>query len=162
MRSLFFLFSFATLALGCGPGPDPALGECSVRKDGAVLLGTGEDEFQAISSAGVRVNFGNQGGQHIWLGLSCKNLGPRVAAHFKITDVATGIEITEHGLSQVVELEYDGDGSDLGYGIYGYLELIATDVPGYGGLQGFGLVTGDMVYDNRAVATLNIQLKGLV
>lgn len=123
MRSFFFLFSLATLAFGCGPGVNPALGDCRVRKEGAVLLGTGEDEFEPISSAGVRIRYGNQGGQHIWLGLSCKNLGPRVAAHFKITDVATGIEITTHGLAQAVDLEYDGEGSDLGYGIYGYLDL---------------------------------------
>jgi hypothetical protein len=124
MRSLFFLFSLATLALGCGPGPNPALGDCRVRKEGAVLIGTGEDEFVPISSAGVRINSGNQGGEHIWLGLSCKNLGPRVVARFKITDVATGLEITPPGLSQVVELEYDGDSSDLGYGIFGYVEPV--------------------------------------
>jgi len=135
MRSSLFLFSLAALSLGCGPGPDPALGDCSVRKEGAVLLGTGEDEFEAISSKGVPINYGNQGGQHIWLGLSCKNLGPRVAARFKITDVATGIEITTHGLAKAVDLEYDGEGSDLGYGIYGYLDLVytSTDEPGGAG-----------------------------
>ena len=107
MRALFLLCSLATLALGCGPSLDPALGDCSVRKEGAVILGTGEDDFEAVPERGVRINYGNQGGQHIWLALSCKNLGPRVAARFKITDVETGIEITAPGLVQAIDLEYD-------------------------------------------------------
>jgi hypothetical protein len=119
----FFFFTIAALALGCGPGPDPSLGDCGTRKDGAVIIGTGEDEFTAIPGGGVPINHGSQGGQHIWLGLSCKNLGPKVVAYLKITDVETGIELSQHGLAVAVELEYDGKGSDLGYGIYGYLSL---------------------------------------
>lgn len=118
----FFFFTIAALALGCGPGPDPNLGPCPTRKPGAVVLGTGEDDFTPIPSAGVPINYGMQGGQHIWLGLSCQNLGPRVTARFKITDVETGIELSQPGLAQALDLEYDGKGSDLGYGIYGYLK----------------------------------------
>ncbi|MFS8069010.1 MAG: hypothetical protein ACMG6S_21830, partial [Byssovorax sp.] len=83
----------------------------------------------------------NQGGQHIWLALSCKNLGPRVTAFFKITDVETGIEITRHGLAQAMDLEYDGNGSDLAYGLYGYIELdqvTETTTSGGGGAGGGG------------------------
>lgn len=134
MRASFFLaLTLAAFALGCGPGPDPNLGECSTRKPGAVILGTGEEEFEPVPSDGVWLNSGSQGGQHIWLALSCKNLGPRVVAFFKITDVETGLEITRHGLAQAIDLEYDGDGSDLAYGLYGYLELEQiTDYPGEG------------------------------
>ena len=64
-------------------------------------------------AAACALNSGSQGGQHIWLGLSCKNLGPRVTAFFKITDVETGLELTRHGLAQAIDLEYDGNGSDL-------------------------------------------------
>lgn len=121
MRTPFFFFTIAALALGCGPGPDPALGDCSTRKAGAVIIGTGEDDFTLMPSAGVPVNYGSQGGQHIWLGLSCKNLGPKVTVYLKITDVETGIELSQHGLAVAVDLEYDGNGSDLARGIYGYL-----------------------------------------
>lgn len=158
MRTPFFFFTIAALALGCGPGPDPALGDCSVRKEGAVIIGTGEDEFEAVTSAGVPINYGNQGGQHIWIGLSCKNLGPRVAAHFKITDLETGIELTEHGLAQAVDLEYDGKGSDLAYGIYGYLNF--SNMPedptgGSGGATSTGGTGG-----GGAAPMLPSQLKG--
>lgn len=143
MRTSFLALIIATLALGCGPGSDPNLGECSTRKPGAVLLGTGEEEFEPVPSSGVRLNSGSQGGQHIWLGLSCKNLGPRVTAFFKITDVETGLEITRHGLAQAIDLEYDGDESDLAYGLYGYLELEQiTDYPGEGGGSGGAGGTG--------------------
>jgi hypothetical protein len=123
MRTLFFLLTLGAFGVGCGPGPDPSLGDCATRKDGAVIIGTGEDEFTPMPGSGVPINHGSQGGEHIWLGLSCKNLGPKVAAYIKITDVETGIELSQHGLAVAVELEYDGKGSDLGYGIYGYLEL---------------------------------------
>lgn len=137
MRTSFLaLLSLATLALGCGPGPDPNLVACDLRKPGEVLLGTGEDEFERITSQGVWINSGSQGGQHIWLALSCKNLGPRVTAFFKITDVETGLEITEHGLATAVDLEYDGKGSDLAAGIYGYLARDRSN--GVGGSGGEG------------------------
>lgn len=128
------------LALGCGPGPNPNLGACSTRKPGAVILGTGQDEFEPIRSEGVWISSGSQGGQHIWLALSCKNLGPRVTAFFKITDVETGIEITEHGLAQAIDLEYDGESSDLAYGIFGFLALdrVYEEQSGSGGAGGSG------------------------
>jgi hypothetical protein len=137
MHKLFLLFTVAALGLGCGPGPDPALGPCGERKDGAVIIGTGEDEFTAIPSAGVVINHGSQGGEHIWIGLSCKNLGPKVTARLKITDVESGIEMTQRGLAVAVDLEYDGKGSDLGYGIFGYLDFSGF-CPGPSGAGGGG------------------------
>lgn len=143
MRDLVFLFTVAALAVGCGPGPDPALGDCSTRKEGAVIIGTGEDEFTPFPGSGVPLNFGNQGGEHIWLGLSCKNLGPKVTAYLKITDVETGIELSRHGLAVAVELEYDGKGSDLGYGIFGYIEpSTGSEDPTSGGSGGAGSGSG--------------------
>src|SRR4051812_23164550 len=104
MRTAFFLVSLATLALGCGPGVDPNLGDCSARKPGVVLIATGEERFEPIDGEGVRINVGDQGGHHIWLGLSCQNLGPRVIARFKITDLATGIELSQSVLQLAVDL----------------------------------------------------------
>ena len=139
MRTSFLaLLLLATLALGCGPGRDPNLVECGLRKPGEVLLGTGEDEFEPVTTQGVWINSGSQGGQHIWLALSCKNLGPRVTAFFKITDVETGLELSEHGLASAIDLEYDGEGSDLAAGIYGYLALDQVTGGGEGGSGGEG------------------------
>jgi hypothetical protein len=127
MRTAFFFFTIAALTVGCGPGPDPNLGDCATRKAGAVIIGTGEDDFTVMPAAGVPINYGSQGGQHIWLGLSCQNLGPKVTVYLKITDVETGLELSQHGLAVAVDLEYDGKGSDLAHGIYGYLDLGHVD-----------------------------------
>lgn len=40
--------------------------------------------------------------------------------------------------------------------------VIGTDVPGYAGLNTFGVITGDMSYDNFSTATFNLRVKGLV
>jgi hypothetical protein len=120
MRFPFFLLPLAAVALGCSHGPDPNLVACPARKPGAVIIGTGEDGFEPITSEGVPVNHGSQGGSHIWLGVSCKNLGPKVIVHFTITDVATGIVISQP-LTEALTLEYDGDGSDLASGVFGYI-----------------------------------------
>lgn len=140
MRTPFFFFTIAALALGCGHGPDPNLGDCATRKAGAVLIGTGEDDFTAMPAAGVPINHGSQGGQHIWLGLSCQNLGPKVVVHLEITDVETGLELSRHGLAVAIDLEYDGNGSDLAHGIYGYLDPGGGDDPtgGSGGATAGG------------------------
>ncbi len=160
MRTPFFFFTLAALSLGCGPGPNPNLGACGTRKAGAVILGTGEDEFTAIPGAGVPINYGNQGGQHIWLGLSCQNLGPKVTAYLKITDVETGIELSQHGLAVAVELEYDGKSSDLGYGIYGYLELGNGSESGSGSGSGSGVGGGGGGGGGGAAPTLPSELNG--
>ncbi|MEP7124176.1 MAG: hypothetical protein ABJE95_24830 [Byssovorax sp.] len=142
MRTPFFFLTIAALTVGCGPGPDPALGDCATRKAGSVIIGTGEDDFTPMPSAGVPINYGSQGGQHIWLGLSCQNLGPKVTVHLKITDVETGLELSQHGLAVAVDLEYDGKGSDLAHGIYGYLggggDPTAPDTSGSGGASTSG------------------------
>jgi hypothetical protein len=138
MRTPFLFFTIAALTVGCGPGPDPNLGDCATRKAGAVIIGTGEDDFTPMPAAGVPINYGAQGGEHIWLGLSCQNLGPKVTVYLKITDVETGLELSQHGLAVAVDLEYDGKGSDLGHGIYGYLSLGATREPDPSGNGGAG------------------------
>jgi hypothetical protein len=141
MRTAFFFITLAALAVGCGPGLDPALGDCATRKAGAVIIGTGEDDFTPMPAAGVPINYGAQGGQHIWLGLSCQNLGPKVTVYLKITDVETGLELSQHGLAVAVDLEYDGKSSDLAHGIYGYLYLgnnVDDTTSGGGGAGGVG------------------------
>ncbi len=161
MRTPFLFFTVAALALGCGPGLDPALGDCTTRKAGTVLIGTGDSEFTPFPGGGVPLNFGSQGGEHIWLGLSCQNLGPKVIAHIKITDVATGIEISQHGLAVAVDLEYDGKGSDLGYGIFGYLDLNqAVRDPGAAGSGGATAGGGGAGAGGGAAPTVPNDLRG--
>jgi hypothetical protein len=161
MRTPFLFFTVAALALGCGPGPDPALGDCAARKPGTVILGTGADAFTPFPGGGVPINYGSQGGQHIWLGLSCQNLGPKVSAYLKITDVETGIELSQHGLAVAVQLEYDGNGSDLGYGIYGYLDLNQSfRDPGGAGSGGATAGGGGSGGGGGAAPTLPSDLRG--
>jgi hypothetical protein len=142
MRSArLLLLPLVVFFAACGPGPDPSLATpCAQRKAGTVLVGTGSDKFEAVGSNGVKINNGPQGGQHIWIGLRCQNLGPKVVATISILDMQTGILMSQTGLASVVELEYNPDagaGTDETGGIYGYLSL---DPPfdGSGGAGGAG------------------------
>ena len=123
MRFSFVFLLSSILLGGCGPGIDPNLEKpCDQRGPAAVTVGTGEEEFQPISASGVRVNYGDQGGSHIWIGLSCKNLGPKAILSYGVRDVETGQDLDEGSLKEVVELVYDeASGTDRAGGIYGYL-----------------------------------------
>jgi hypothetical protein len=110
-------------------------------------VGTGEEDFEAVGGSGVDVQSGPQGGYHIWIGLSTRALGPKITASYGVRDVETGEDVTEAGLRQVVELEYDEDSStNRAAGIYGYLlDPLETDEGGGGGAPSTGDLTGHRV-----------------
>lgn len=130
----------ALLLPACGPGADPALSvDCAERAPGTVVVGTGQESFEAIGDSGVEVQEGPQGGYHIWIGLRCQNLGPRVTAKFGVRDLPTGQDLSFTGLQQSVELVYDEAAhADEIAGIYGYLADTPPggDPPGPTDLQG--------------------------
>jgi hypothetical protein len=145
---IFFLLPVAAALLGCGPGLDPNLEKpCGERGTASLVVGPGEDDFEAISSSGVDIQSGPQGGYHIWIGLSTRALGPNVIAHYGVRDVETGEDLTGGGLRQVIELEYDEDsGTNRAAGIYGYLlDPLETDEGGGGGSPSTGDLTGHHV-----------------
>jgi len=122
MRRLLALLTAASLA-ACTP-TDPDLSKpCSARGAAAVTMGTGSDQFQALTSAGVQIQTGPQGGNHLWMGLDCRGLGPEVTLGYGITDVPTGTDLT--GLLELVaDLTYDtATGTDQVAGIHGYLDV---------------------------------------
>lgn len=115
------LLALPLVLAGCGPGDDPVLQKpCDQRGAASVLVGTGSDDYVDPQGT-VVLEVGSQGGQHIWLGLSCQGLGPRVGAAYGVRDVATGLDISQSNLAEAVDLFYDGEGRDQVGGIYGYL-----------------------------------------
>ena len=120
MRALAVLLTLVALG-GCTP-TDPDLAKpCSARRAAAVTMGTGSDQFEAVGAAGVLIQTGPQGGNHIWMGLACRGLGPEVTLGYGIKDVPTGTDLTGE-LEQVVDLSYDsGSDTDQAGGMRGYL-----------------------------------------
>jgi hypothetical protein len=119
--ALLTLLTASSLA-ACNPS-DPDLAKpCSARRAAAVTMGTGSDQFQAVDAAGVLIQTGPQGGNHIWMGLACRGLGPEVTLGYGIKDVPTGTDLTGV-LEQVVDLTYDSaTDTDEAGGMRGYLE----------------------------------------
>jgi hypothetical protein len=106
---------------GCPAPTDPDLEKpCASRRAPSVTVGTGSDQFQPIGGGGVLIQTGAQGGNHIWIGVSCRGLGPDVTLSYGIRN-ATGADVSGP-LEQVVQLQWDqGSDTDQAAGIYGYL-----------------------------------------
>lgn len=130
LRLLPLAFVLVPLALaGCGPGDDPVLSKpCAQRGPASVIVGTGSDDY-VDPRGSVLLEVGPQGGEHIWMGLSCQGLGPRVGASYGVRDVATGIAISQANLAEALDLFYDGQQRDEAGGIYGYLLGWQDDPP---------------------------------
>jgi hypothetical protein len=96
-RAALFAAAFASLAFasGCthviqpeGPTGKPAF-----------EVGTGEGEFDTLGpSVAVPINYGIQGGTHIWFAARCKNLGPNAALTYSITDANGAVVSTEQSV----------------------------------------------------------------
>jgi hypothetical protein len=117
---IFVVFAAALALAACTP-TDPDLSKpCGARRAATVTMGTGADQFQAVGAGGVLIQTGPQGGNHIWMGIDCRGLGPQVSLGYGIKDVPTGTDLTGL-LEQVAELTYDS----------------ATDSDGVAGMRGY-------------------------
>jgi hypothetical protein len=117
MRRLLPLAVFpAMIALlsGCpspplvAPGDPPA--DCATRGKPVVEVGTGTDTFTATTD-GLLIESGIQGGNHIWLSVWTKNLGPTVVIEYGIRDPQTGDLISQGDLSTITDLAPRSDGA---------------------------------------------------
>jgi hypothetical protein len=93
------LFGLASLALasGCAPGidtdpqPTPVV-RYSPSGKLALEVGTGTGAFEALGpDATVALNYGAQGGQHIWLAARCRGAGSPATITYSIEDEQGGI-----------------------------------------------------------------------
>ncbi len=127
MRSAAVFLPLLFLA-GCPAPTDPDLDKpCGSRRAASLAVGTGSDQFEAVDSQGVQIQTGSQGGNHIWIAVSCRGLGPDIGLTCDIKDDMTGTDVTGT-LQQVVSLQYDqASDTDQAVGIYGYFSLRPTD-----------------------------------
>ncbi|MFO0755468.1 MAG: hypothetical protein U0359_03200 [Byssovorax sp.] len=106
------LVSLAALSTGCGPvdpiAPEPP---APYKPSGTLAfeIGTGEGGFQALTpTTEVPLNYGPQGGEHIWFAARCKGAGSPARVHYSIVDVAGDFVSTEKLL--VLPAEGDAEG----------------------------------------------------
>jgi len=110
---------------------DPSLeGGCAERGVREVVVGTGVEGFEVIDpEEGVFPVTGSQGGQHVWISVRTRGLGPHVVAQFGIVDVETGFDWSGP-LERAAEVEFNSDvGMSEVVGFYGYLKRCGTGCP---------------------------------
>ena len=96
-----------------------------------MTVGTGADTYEAVPAQGVLVETGSQGGNHIWVGIACRGLGPQVALSYGIKEVDATLDVTGN-LEQVVDLVYDpASDTDWGAGIRGFFMVSPDQVIGH-------------------------------
>ena len=128
MRHATFLLPLSLLLAGCPAPTDPDLDKpCGARRAATLQVGTGASQFEAVGAAGVPIQTGPQGGNHIWIGVECQGLGPNLVMSYGIKELSTGTDVTGT-LESVVPLQYDqASDTDQAAGIYGYFALTPTD-----------------------------------
>lgn len=141
MQKKLFLVMMGASLLGCEPR-DPVWDmACDARPQQVVEVGTGAISFKEIGADPIPIQFGSQGGQHIWVSLRLQGFGPRVSATFGIDSVAEPSRVYSGPNSEHPELHYnvDADRSEA-TGMYGYLtdeydETTGNPLPGPAGKE---------------------------
>jgi hypothetical protein len=131
VRASLALVALCFLA-GCpDPPTDPDLAKpCGARRALAMTLGTGAAQYEAIDPQSVLIETGPQGGNHIWMGIACRGLGPEVELSYGIKEIADGTDVTGT-LELVVDLAYDpSSDTDQAAGIHGYFQVDPLTVVG--------------------------------
>ena len=121
-RSWFVLFAAAAYLLGCEPR-DPVWDmPCSDRPARSIEVGTGGDAFVAADAAPIPIQYGSQGGQHIWVSLRLRGFGPEVTTTFGIDDAEDPSRIYSGPNAEHPELRYNAElERSEAIGMYGYL-----------------------------------------
>lgn len=122
------------LALGCNtPDPTWAL-PCDQRPERTVTPGTGEGEFHVIDDNPLPIQYGDQGGQHIWVGVRLEGFGEHPTIEFGIRDAADSTLSYSGPNAEHLELHYNSDAEAseasglFGY-LYGYDESTGEELP---------------------------------
>jgi len=102
---------------------------CTPERDDPFQVGSGEDEFEDVIGDEVDVISGDQGGQHIWISIRCRDCGPSGTVRFGVIDVKTGEPVTQEGLAAQVDLQREDEWLQV-VGLTGFLDF------GFGNLDG--------------------------
>lgn len=123
------LLGLASLAFasGCDPASDTGPQPTPVVKyppsgELALEVGTGTDAFQALGpDARVAINYGPQGGQHIWFAARCHGAGSPATITYSIEDEQGGIVSTQQ--QTVVPSDPQQDGWRAVTGLTAFLNI---------------------------------------
>jgi hypothetical protein len=122
------LLAAALLALlgvaGCGDDPgapaDPGAPPPPTGPD-TLEVGSGVSSFQVLGDgATVSLNYGAQGGYHIWLSVRCRACGPEVIVSYGVDEASTGELLTFQDLQMWTRLE-EQDGWREAVGLTAFL-----------------------------------------
>lgn len=107
---------------------------CEERPAREVIPGTGEDEFRSLDDNKASIEFGDQGGAHIWFAVQMRGFGPNASIEFGITDPADPGVVYSGPLFESQKLKYDsGEEASLATGlfafVYGYDETTMMESP---------------------------------
>src|SRR5438552_1914737 len=93
VRAHIVLLSTVLLA-GCPATPtDPDLAKpCGARRAPSLTVGSNDDA--TVPAQGVLVETGPQGGNHIWMAIACRGLGPQVSLSYGIKEVDANVDVT--------------------------------------------------------------------
>ncbi len=139
MRTALFLAPMLALP-ACGPLADNLDLPCAERRPAELTVGTGEDAFEPVAGV-IALQFGPQGGAHLWLSVRTRSLGPSVRISYGVRDVATGMPLSQPGLQSITELVYNaGQEAHEAAGLYGYLNDVFVVPDEDGPVEGAGKV----------------------
>lgn len=117
------LLAASPLAFGCSP-PDPVWAmDCDARPEPEVVPGTGEGAFVHADEGPLVIQYGSQGGSHIWMGVQLRGMGgPEVTVQYGILDAADPTIVHSGPNAERVALSYDSaEETSETAGLFGYL-----------------------------------------
>ncbi|MBK8251406.1 MAG: hypothetical protein IPK82_01900 [Polyangiaceae bacterium] len=80
---------------------------CDERPAREVLIGTGESEFIPLGKDKLQIQYGSQGGQHIWMSLRLRGFGPEITAQFGFFDTENPALVYSGPNTDADELQYN-------------------------------------------------------
>lgn len=108
MKRVVPLFAVGCVLLaGCQKNDPVWEMACDERPAREVTIGTGEDEFIPLGKDKLQIQYGSQGGQHIWMSLRLRGFGPEITAQFGIFDTANPALVYSGPNTDTDELHYN-------------------------------------------------------
>jgi len=123
MASKLLFLPFAWLMVGCNPS-DPVWDlPCGERPERSVLVGTGGEDFRVIDDQPLPIEYGDQGGSHIWVGVRLVGFGPQAAVQFGIVDADDPGTVYSGPNAEHPELSYNTEAvASEASGLFGFIE----------------------------------------
>lgn len=103
-----YLFFVLTLPLvGCTPKDPVWEMPCEDRPAREVIPGTGEDQFVPLDQGPIPIEYGDQGGSHLWFSVRLRGFGPDAAIQLAVIDADDPAVVYSGPLLRAAKLEYN-------------------------------------------------------